>query len=122
MAAIVETHHDERGIVWPVAVAPFQVAVVIAQSDDADVTAAAEEIYAALRDAGADVVIDDRAERAGVKFRDVELTGIPYRITVGRRGLAEGAAELTTRTTGETLKIPLPEVVPHLLPLLRPHT
>ncbi|MEU9024342.1 proline--tRNA ligase [Actinomadura sp. NPDC048394] len=122
MAAIVETHHDERGIVWPVAVAPFQVAVVIAQSDDADVAAAAEEIYTSLRDAGADVVIDDRAERAGVKFRDVELTGIPYRITVGRRGLAEGAAELTTRTTGETLKIPLPEVVPHLLPLLRPHT
>ncbi|HEU5031838.1 MAG TPA: proline--tRNA ligase [Spirillospora sp.] len=120
MAAIVETHHDERGIVWPVAVAPFQVAVVIAQSDDADVAAAAEGIYAALRDAGADVVIDDRAERAGVKFRDVELTGIPYRITVGRRGLAEGAAEVTTRATGETLKIPLPEVVAHLLPLLRP--
>ncbi|MFB4296378.1 proline--tRNA ligase [Actinomadura sp. NTSP31] len=107
MAAIVETHHDERGIVWPVAVAPFQVAVVIAQSDDADVAAAAEAIYAALRDAGVDVVIDDRAERAGVKFRDVELTGIPYRITVGRRGLAEGAAEVTVRATGDTEKVPL---------------
>lgn len=118
MAAIVETHHDERGIVWPVAVAPFQVAVVIAQSDDADVAAAAEGIYTALRDAGTDVVIDDRAERAGVKFRDVELTGIPYRITVGRRGLAEGTAEVTVRATGDTEKVPLDTVAAHVRALL----
>jgi prolyl-tRNA synthetase len=118
MAAIVETHHDERGIVWPVAVAPFQVAVVIAQSDDADVAAAAEDVYAALRDAGVEVVIDDRAERAGVKFRDVELTGIPYRVTVGRRGLAEGTAEVTVRTTGDTEKVPLDAVAAHVLTLL----
>ncbi|MGI5325908.1 proline--tRNA ligase [Actinomadura nitritigenes] len=118
MAAIVETHHDERGIVWPVAVAPFQVAVVIAQSDDADAAAAAEGIYTALRDAGADVVIDDRAERAGVKFRDVELTGIPYRITIGRRGLAEGTAEVTVRATGDTEKVPLDAVAAHVRALL----
>ncbi|MWA06740.1 proline--tRNA ligase [Actinomadura sp. LD22] len=118
MAAIVETHHDERGIVWPVAVAPFQVAVVIAQSDDADVAAAAEGIYTALRDAGVDVVIDDRAERAGVKFRDVELTGIPYRITVGRRGLAEGTAEVTVRATGDTEKVPLDGAAAHVRTLL----
>ncbi|MBO2464517.1 proline--tRNA ligase [Actinomadura violacea] len=118
MAAIVETHHDERGIVWPVAVAPFQVAVVIAQSDDADVAGAAEGIYGALRDAGVDVVIDDRAERAGVKFRDVELTGIPYRITVGRRGLAEGVAEVTARATGDTEKVPLDAAAAHVRALL----
>lgn len=118
MAAIVETHHDERGIVWPVAVAPFQVAVVIAQSDDADVAGAAELIYGALRDAGVDVVIDDRAERAGVKFRDVELTGIPYRVTVGRRGLAEGVAEVTARATGDTEKVPLDAAAAHVRALL----
>ncbi|GAA2132351.1 proline--tRNA ligase [Actinomadura napierensis] len=118
MAAIVETHHDERGIVWPVAVAPFQVAVVIAQSDDADVAAAAEAIYTALRDSGVDAVIDDRAERAGVKFRDVELTGIPYRVTVGRRGLAEGVAEVTVRATGDTEKVPLDAAAAHVRTLL----
>ncbi|TMQ93317.1 proline--tRNA ligase [Actinomadura soli] len=111
MAAIVETHHDERGIVWPLSVAPFQVAVVAAQSDDADVAKAAEDVYAALSSAGVEVVIDDRPERAGVKFRDAELTGIPFRVTIGRRGLAEGVAEVTARATGETEKVPLDAVV-----------
>ncbi|WP_149261140.1 proline--tRNA ligase [Actinomadura sp. K4S16] len=118
MAAIVETHNDERGIVWPAAVAPFQAAVVIAQSDDADVAAAAEEVYAGLSAAGVEAVIDDRAERAGVKFRDAELTGIPFRVTVGRRGLAEGVAEVTTRATGDTSKIALASVVEHVRSLL----
>jgi prolyl-tRNA synthetase len=118
MAAIVETHHDERGIVWPPSVAPFQVAVVIAQSDDADVAEAAEVVYAGLTAAGVEVVIDDRPERAGVKFRDVELTGIPFRVTVGRRGLAEGVAEVTVRATGETSKIALGSVVDHVRTLL----
>jgi prolyl-tRNA synthetase len=114
MAAIVETHHDDRGIVWPVAVAPFHVAVVLAQSDDADVSKTGEEIYEQLGAAGVEVVIDDRAERAGVKFRDVELSGIPYRITVGRRGLAEGVVEWTPRATGETEKVPVADVVAHV--------
>ncbi|WP_412516300.1 proline--tRNA ligase [Actinomadura madurae] len=118
MAAIVETHHDERGIVWPLSVAPFQVAVVAAQSDDATVAGAAEDVYAGLTAAGAEVVIDDRPERAGVKFRDVELTGIPFRVTVGRRGLAEGVAEVTVRATGETSKIALDSVVAHVRALL----
>jgi prolyl-tRNA synthetase len=118
MAAIIETHHDERGIVWPPAVAPFQVAVVTAQSDDADVAAAAEEVYAGLSAAGVEAVIDDRAERAGVKFRDAELTGIPFRVTVGRRGLAEGVAEVTGRATGETSKIALGAVVEHVRSLV----
>ncbi|WP_021595409.1 proline--tRNA ligase [Actinomadura welshii] len=118
MAAIVETHHDERGIVWPLSVAPFQVAVVAAQSDDAAVAGAAEDVYAGLTAAGAEVVIDDRPERAGVKFRDVELTGIPFRVTVGRRGLAEGVAEVTVRATGETSKIALDSVVAHVRALL----
>ena len=111
MAAIVEGHHDEKGIVWPAAVAPFQVAVVVAQSDHAETAEAGERIYQALRAAGLDVIIDDRVERAGVKFRDVELVGIPLRVTVGKRGLAEGVVELTDRATGETERVPVTEVV-----------
>ncbi|TDB91639.1 proline--tRNA ligase [Actinomadura sp. 7K534] len=119
MAAIIEIHNDDRGIVWPLAVAPFQVTVVVAQSDDADVAKAAEDVYTALKGAGVDVVIDDRAERAGVKFRDAELTGIPFRVTLGRRGLAEGTAEVTARATGDTEKVPLDAVVAHVRALLR---
>jgi prolyl-tRNA synthetase len=111
IAAIVEGHHDDKGIVWPLAVAPFQVAVVVAQSDHAETAEAGERIYQALRSANLDVIIDDRVERAGVKFRDVELVGIPLRVTVGKRGLADGVVELTDRATGETERVPLTEIV-----------
>ena len=89
MAAAVEVHHDAKGIVWPVAIAPFEVVVVITQQDDAAVAAAGERLYQALLDAGVDVIVDDRQVRAGVKFSDAELVGIPFRVTVGKRGLAE---------------------------------
>jgi len=111
MAAIVECHHDERGIVWPLAVAPFSVVVVVAQSEDVEVAKAGAAIYEQLAAAGVEVIIDDRTERAGVKFRDAELTGIPLRVTVGKRGLAEGTAEITERATGETRKVPVGDVV-----------
>ena len=110
MAAIVECHHDERGIVWPLAVAPFSVVVVVAQSEDVEVAKAGAAIYEHLAAAGVEVIIDDRTERAGVKFRDAELTGIPLRVTVGKRGLAEGTAEITERATGETRKVPVGDV------------
>ncbi|MFF5264757.1 proline--tRNA ligase [Actinomadura viridis] len=118
MEAIVEHHHDERGIVWPVAVAPYRVAVVVAQSGDEACARAGEELYAALGGAGIDVIIDDRAERAGVKFRDAELTGSPVRITVGRRGLAEGVVEVTPRSGGETARVAPDAVVPAIRDLL----
>ena len=111
MAAIVECHHDERGIVWPLAVAPFSVVVVVAQSEDVEVAKAGAAIYEQLAAAGVEVIIDDRTERAGVKFRDAELTGIPLRVTVGKRGMAEGTAEITERATGETRKVPVGDVV-----------
>ncbi|MGE5137214.1 MAG: proline--tRNA ligase [Gemmatimonadota bacterium] len=114
MAAIVECHHDDRGIVWPLAVAPFSVVVVVAQSEDPETAKAGESVYEQLSEAGIEVVIDDRAERAGVKFRDAELTGIPLRVTVGKRGLAEGVAEVTRRATGETVKAPLGEILPRV--------
>ena len=119
LASIVECHHDERGIVWPLAVAPFSVVIVVAQSNDPGVAAAGEALYGELTAAGVEVIIDDRAERAGVKFSDAELTGIPYRITVGKRGLAEGTAELTERLTGETRKVALGSLVAELAGLLQ---
>jgi prolyl-tRNA synthetase len=118
LASIVECHHDERGIVWPLAVAPFSVVVVVAQSEDPVVAKAGADIYDQLIAAGVEVIIDDRAERAGVKFRDAELTGIPFRVTVGKRGLAEGSVELTERVTGETRKVALDEVVAQLTGLV----
>lgn len=118
LAAIVECHHDDRGIVWPLAVAPFSGVVVIAQSEDPVVARAGADIYDQLLTAGVEVIIDDRAERAGVKFRDAELTGIPYRVTVGKRGLADGTVELTERVTGETRKVALGAVVAQLTGLI----
>jgi prolyl-tRNA synthetase len=114
MASIVECHHDAAGIVWPQAVAPYQVAVVVAQQNDLPSAEVGEQIYRQLSAAGVEVIIDDRPERAGVKFRDVELVGIPSRVTVGRRGLADGVVELTRRDTGDTERIPLGSVVDRL--------
>lgn len=120
MASIIECHHDERGIVWPVSVAPFEVVVTVAQSDDPDTAKAAEDLYADLTSAGVETLIDDRAERPGVKFKDAELVGIPYRLTVGKRGLAEGTVELTPRASSATETLPLAEAVPRLRALLHP--
>jgi prolyl-tRNA synthetase len=114
MATAVEVHHDEKGIVWPAAIAPFEVVVVIAQQDDAAVAAAGERVYQALLEAGVEVIVDDRPVRAGVKFSDAELVGIPFRVTVGKRSLAVGAAELTDRTTGSLASIPLDDLPKHV--------
>jgi prolyl-tRNA synthetase len=114
MATIVEVHHDQKGIIWPAAVAPFEVVVVIAQQDDPAVSGAGEQIYQALLDAGVEVIVDDRPVRAGVKFSDAELVGIPFRVTVGKRGLAAGTAELTERATGSTIHIALDELPKHV--------
>jgi prolyl-tRNA synthetase len=110
LATVVEVHHDARGIIWPVSVAPFEVVVVIAQQDDPAVAEAGEEVYVALADAGVDVIVDDRPVRAGVKFSDAELVGIPFRVTIGKRGLAAGTAELTERESGTTVQIPLADL------------
>jgi prolyl-tRNA synthetase len=78
------------------------------------VAAAGEQVYQALLDSGAQVIVDDRQVRAGVKFSDAELTGIPFRVTVGKRGLAAGTAELTDRAAGSTVAIPLDDVAKHV--------
>jgi prolyl-tRNA synthetase len=99
LAALVEQHHDEAGIVWPKHMAPFQVAVILANADDEPVRAEAERIYAELLDHGVEAVLDDRDERAGVKFADADLIGYPVQVTVGKRGLKNGTVDLKLRAT-----------------------
>ena len=108
--AAVEQSYDKNGIVWPVAIAPYQAIVVVPNINDADQMAAAEQLYTALNGAGVETLLDDRKERAGVKFKDSELIGIPYRIVTGR-SLKEGNVEVVQRATGETTAIPLDQVV-----------
>jgi prolyl-tRNA synthetase len=112
MSAIIECHHDEKGIVWPIAVAPFHLAIVVAQPDDPQTVKTATEILDQLGEAGVEVIVDDRPERIGVKFSDVELVGIPLRLVVSKRGLSEGTVELTERATGNTHQVPANEIVP----------
>jgi prolyl-tRNA synthetase len=100
MAAIVERNHDEKGIVWPVNVAPFELAIAVLNPKDVATSEAGERLYEELAKAGIDVILDDRDERPGVKFTDAELIGIPWRLTVGPKGLASGKVELARRKDG----------------------
>jgi prolyl-tRNA synthetase len=102
LAAVAENHHDDSGLIWPMSVAPYEVAITVMSVKDERLVAAGEQIYQGLRDLGVHAILDDRDARAGVKFADAELVGIPLRITVGGRGLDNGEVELTPRMTGET--------------------
>jgi prolyl-tRNA synthetase len=117
MATVAEAHHDERGLIWPVSIAPYEV-VLTAVSTDETTMAVAEELYAGLRDRGLDVLLDDRDARAGVKFADAELIGVPYRVTLGPKALAAGEVELTDRATGTTERLATEALVGHLAPLI----
>jgi prolyl-tRNA synthetase len=109
MQAIIEVSHDADGIIWPWAIAPFQVLVCLLDPQDTEATVIAGRLAAAAGRGGADVIVDDRAERPGVKFKDADLIGVPLRITVGGRGIKEGVVEMKWRNAKETLKIPLDE-------------
>ncbi|MGB3050924.1 MAG: proline--tRNA ligase [Polyangiales bacterium] len=106
IAAIMEQHHDEHGIRWPVRVAPYQVIITPIGKEEASLTKATE-IYDALRAEGVEALLDDRSERPGVKFKDADLLGIPLRITVGSRGLKQGTVELKKRTESESQDVPI---------------
>lgn len=110
MASIVEQHNDEAGIIWPVSVAPFTVAIVVVANKDEEQMRIGNELYEALRKEGIDVLLDDRKERPGVKFKDMELIGIPYRITVGK-GIKEGKVEFRERTASENQEISIADAV-----------
>ncbi len=101
LQTIIVEHHDERGIVWPFAVAPFEVHLIGLPMNDANVRAKATELVAVLERSGVDVLFDDRDETAGVKFADADLIGIPFRVTVSKRGLAAGTVELKRRSSAE---------------------
>jgi prolyl-tRNA synthetase len=107
VGAIIEASHDDKGIIWPEAVAPFNAAVVNLRGDDADVSAACEAAYGQLRKAGVDVLYDDTAERPGAKFSTMELIGVPKVIVIGPKGLKNGVVELRTRKTGATEEMSL---------------
>jgi prolyl-tRNA synthetase len=109
MAIIVEGHHDQDGIIWPESVAPYQVHLLHLGKGD-DVREAAEGIYDELHDAGFEVLYDDRELSAGVKFKDADLIGIPWRVTVGARGLAQGGVEVKRRDSSERHLIPLDQL------------
>lgn len=118
MSAIVEQHNDEKGIVWPKAVSPFDAHLLVMNSKKEEQQILAEEIYNKLSEAKIDVLFDDRKERAGVKFADSDLIGLPFRITVGKNA-AEGKVEFKNRFTGEEEEIQADELENKLVELLK---
>lgn len=109
LQAVIEQSHDADGIVWPWAIAPFQLLIVVLDPQSDEAMSLARSLGQAAEQAGADVLIDDRAERPGVKFKDADLIGIPLRLTIGAKGLKEGVIELKARTSKDVAKIPLAE-------------
>ncbi|MDP2234132.1 MAG: proline--tRNA ligase [Actinomycetota bacterium] len=105
LAAVIEQHNDENGILWPMSVAPIQVAVVPLSVGDDVVYPIADRIWNALADAGIETIIDDRDDRAGVKFADADLIGYPVQVVVGKKGVANGIVEVKSRMTGERLEV-----------------
>ena len=119
VAAAIEQNHDEKGIIWPAAMAPFDVAIVPLGLDKSEVVReATEALFSACETAGLSVFLDDRAERPGVKFAEMELLGMPLRVTVGERSLAEGKLELTVRRSGETEMVAPDQILGRIQQLL----
>ena len=110
MAAIVEQHHDEKGIKWPTPVAPFELEVLCLNMSDPQLTQVAEKLYLEAEEKGIEVIYDDREESAGFKFADADLVGFPYRIVVGKK-VKEGKVELQKRATGERWDVPIEEAI-----------
>ncbi len=117
MAAVADQHHDDAGLIWPLEIAPFQVAIVPVSMKNEAQAKAAQELYEELKKAGVKVLLDDRPERAGVKFKDMELIGIPYRVTIGR-GIDNSMVEWTERESGIKEEIPADLVRERILSLL----
>ena len=111
LGAIIEASHDDKGIIWPEGVTPFHCGIVNLKQGDGEADAACEALYASLKALGLDPLYDDRKERAGAKFATMDLIGLPWRITVGPRGLKNGVVELTSRRTGESEDLPPEEAV-----------
>lgn len=122
VAASIEQNHDENGIIWPVAIAPYEVVIVPANNKSEDVMKAAEGLYNALESSQDEIVFDDRAERAGIKFKDADLIGYPLRVTIGKKWQESGCVEIKLRRTGVVFEVPYEncaEKVEELLNYLR---
>jgi prolyl-tRNA synthetase len=119
VAAAIEQNHDGDGIVWPLPLAPYAVIITPVNVNEKTLSDAAEELYRFLTENGVEVILDDRDERAGVKFKDADLIGIPYRVTVGPKRLAEGKMEIKNRRSGEISILPVSEVAPFLTARIR---
>lgn len=117
MAAIIEQNHDEKGIIWPISIAPYKVIVVPVAMKDEEQVKVAEEIYNKLNDMGIETLIDDRDERAGVKFNDADLIGIPIRITVGKK-IKDGIVEFKLRNSSEVIDIKVEDVYNRVLEVI----
>jgi len=118
VAAAIEQNHDPDGICWPVPIAPFSALILPLSAKSKEVVDLAEKFYGALREKGIDVLLDDRNERPGFKFKDADLIGIPCRIVIGDRGLKEGVVEIKERRTGEITRVAVEEAVPKVLSLI----
>ena len=114
-AAAIEQNYDDKGIIWPKAISPFAISIIVLNDkNDSTVMDHAIKIYQELRADGIEVMIDDRDERAGVKFADADLMGIPTHVIVGKRGIEQNKLEITSRRTGETTEVKINEIVSHL--------
>jgi len=118
MGALAESCRDERGLLWPTRIAPFDIYLMTAGKALPEVTIAADRLYEQLTAQGFEILYDDRDERAGVKFNDADLLGIPIRVVVGERGLREGIAEIKPRIAAEAEAVPLDALLARLATLL----
>ena len=121
LGAIIEASHDDKGIIWPEGVTPYHCGIVNLKQGDEQADGACEQLYAALTAAGLEPLYDDRKERAGGKFATMDLIGLPWRITVGPRGLKNGVVELTSRRTGESVELSPEEAVKKVAEIYAPH-
>jgi prolyl-tRNA synthetase len=121
LGAIIEASHDDKGIIWPEGVTPFHCGIVNLKQGDDQADGACNQLYAALTAAGLEPLYDDRKERAGGKFATMDLIGLPWRITVGPRGLKNGVVELTSRRTGESVELSPEEAVKKVVEIYTPH-
>jgi prolyl-tRNA synthetase len=121
LGAIIEASHDENGIIWPEGVTPFHVGIVNLKQGDDEADAACDALYQSFTAAGLEPLYDDRKERAGGKFATMDLIGLPWRITVGPRGLKNGVVELTCRRTGASEELPPEQAVQKIIEIYAPH-
>jgi len=119
LASAIELGNDKNGIIFPISIAPFEVLITSVNQDDRQVAATAENIYKQLLAAGVDVLLDDREMRGGVKFKDADLIGIPVRVTVGKRGVADGSVEIKLRAESESTKVPIENAAEKVVEFVR---